>query len=106
MTITFPNGKTFAPRKSDGNKGVNTYKKMKNSVVFYNVKDKPFAALISNRSGIFFVSCSMKTDGERSRIHYMFGLCSLDCKLLGLDKLKYSKGQDFAKQTAKKLGYI
>lgn len=109
MTITFPNGKVFEERSvKNTNVGKNTYRRLKSSIVFYNIKDKPFLALLSKKEYAFFVSCRLKThvtsDGvEHKNVHYCCETEKMDGKAVGLDRLTYNKKTSFAKQVAKRI---
>ena len=109
VTITFPNGKVFEEGSNKNtNVGKNTYRRLKSSIVFYNIKDKPFLALLSKKEYAFFVSCRLKThvtsDGvEHKNVLYFCETEKMDGKAVGLDRLTPIKKSSFAKQVTKLL---
>lgn len=107
MKVIFPNAYYVDDKKkvvdtlfNSGGTALGYYKQRKGGIMFYDMQDKPFLFLVSNKyNEKFFVSCYC----FEGKIYYMFALSSNTEKLLGIDKLKYSEGIKLAEDIYKQI---
>ena len=75
------------------------YKQYKNRIIFEDMQHKPFAALVHNRDGNHFVSCTNTDKG----IFYGFAMTNPDEDTFGLAGLGYMDQCEYIDKLATKL---